>query len=244
MTKSISIFPIKILSFMALNASALLVSSLSSNAQVVQNGDFSSNGADFTTSSAGQAGQGGNPATITDFTYSGSNDFGLGQPATSPFSPAPGTLDSSITYFAFIQYTGSLTGTVTGLTVGDTYDLTFDAGKREYDSGSSAAGSVSLTNAVSSDMTSNGYPDFSVPLTLTSGEGFVAFSDDFVATSTTAAITLAQNDSSGIDTTLNFANFKVTYASGPTNLPEPSTYALLGLGVLALVLISRRAATN
>ncbi len=114
-----------------------------SDSEVVVNGDFSANAADFGTY-PGYLG-GANPGSIAGWTHTGRaglNYSGAGGPGT-PFSDNG---DNS-TPVAFIQRDGSISQTVSGLVVGQTYALMFDYNERNAGPAGSTTVSATIAGA-------------------------------------------------------------------------------------------------
>ena len=108
--------------------------------------------------------------------------------------------------------------------VGNTYELTFVAAPR---SGNAATATVSVGSGLTATSTSaNG----------TLASDFTAGHLIFVATSGHETITLSNVVDSG-DITEDFGDVEVVQI-----VPEPSSYALLGVGLAALFFVARRRA--
>jgi hypothetical protein len=214
----------KTLSIIKLWTVLTLLSSSALSAQIITNGDFSSFG---TIDSFGYS------TTITDWTSSNSSTGlggnGVGQPAGGTFNPdgyGGGPADPSI--FAFVQNTASLTQDIT-LAPDEQYTLNFEVGQRALTG--VPLGSVVVTAGGSAISTTllNPTPQFFffvTPVTFTTG-----------ADASSATIAL-NGFFTGSDATLEFANVSIT-DDGPAAVPEPSTWAMLSLGVASLFFIRK-----
>ena len=105
----------------ALAVAALLTMSTSAN--TVVNGDFSSNAALFTTF-PGYVG-GANPAAIDNWIHAGGSNRGInGVGISNPFGP---TDKSAATYYGFIQGTGGTLSQTLTLSANTAYDISFSS---------------------------------------------------------------------------------------------------------------------
>jgi len=190
-------------------------------ASLVLNGDFSSNGAAFTTD-PGYLG-GSNPTSIVNWTFNGSGTAGIngdGTPIDDPFGPAD---DTAASFYAFIQGNGqSLSQTLT-LSTNTQYDVTFLASIRTGSAHAGAKGQVTIAD--------NSTTYYDSGSTVWSNAAFQTVAGQFTTGSSfegPVVITLANTSPSDGDYTVNFANVSVV------GVPEPSSLALLGLGGLLL----------
>ena len=212
-----------------------------SAAPIVANGTFSANAAGYV-NDPGYSGN-ANPAQITGWTTNetsfepGINSYDAG--LHTDFAPTgySSSVASDPEYFAFLQYvtsTPTLKQTIL-LTAGAMYQLSFISAPRGGDAGLAGAGasisnsSLGLTLATQTYATASAYTGSgnfpTMPTTL-----------DFTALGTgTSTITLTGPTgviSADIFPTEDFSDISITRIG---NLPEPASYALLGLGLLALL---------
>jgi hypothetical protein len=168
-----------------------------------------------------------NPLTLSSGTYSdASGDIAITTPNggagayTAPFTTASPSSTSYSNLTSVLGYTVGVTGSVTlsGLTSGDTYQVE----AWSYYTGTTPGGSTTLTGAT--------------PVNLASTGGQYALGT-FTATGTTETFGYAVNaaDNHAIINAVDVYN-----TTGIGAVPEPSTYVLLGLGVLGLILVRRR----
>ena len=229
-------------------------SSILSADEFVNNGDFSDNAADFSTY-PGYAG-GSNAAAIEYFssTMASGSNFGINGPGTTnsgaPFQPSDYYSASNSNLpndaadplqFAFIQVngasqpaSGSYLSQTINLQSNTTYTLSFDAAERRVGFGNDGVtGDVSILNAGAVGGVVLDYDLTSIP----NGD-FKYYTETFTTGTLLGATTLRLTNTSDTagDHTIDFADVSVT--------PEPSTYALLGLGVGALLVMRRRLASR
>jgi hypothetical protein len=206
---------------LAIGAS-LSLGALSASAQIVLNGDFSANGSSFTAHN-GDFGADGNPTTATDWNAGQSGIQGPGTGVGTFLGPT----DTGTNYFVYMFGPGSISQTIT-LAPSTEYTIDFSVGGRPGDS--------PLTNEVTVSTTQGGGSTFFDQTVTPSTAVFTPLSNTFTTPSILsgsgdATITLL-NDSPG-GKTVDFTDVSITA------VPEPSTYALFGLGVLAVVIACR-----
>ena len=208
---------------------------------LVTNGDFSANAAAFTQFPGYLAPQDpNNPAEISGYISSGTNSGvnGNGLGAGTAFAPHNyGGQGTDVADFLFIQGNGSVSQTIS-LIAGHTYTLSFESAPRINDGAlDGATSSVTIRN--------NGATLVSAP----GDEGEANYYSDpftrsavtFVAPGNTlgfSTISLSDDYTGTDDNTEDFANLSVVDVT-PAGVPEPSTYALLGLGALGLGFVCR-----
>jgi hypothetical protein len=117
---------------------------------------------------------------------------------------------------------GAIFQTMTGLTIGQTYQVTGFVRARDT---ASQTGVFSVSTSLGGTMTS-GSP--------TSDTLWTAFSGTFTATTTSDNINLVWSHAVNTDQTVLFDNITVTA------IPEPSSIALVGVGLVALFFMRRR----
>ena len=212
---------------------------------LVTNGDFSANAADFKafpgyTGGTDQYGN-TNPTTITDYTAVGSGQLGpnghsLG--AGDPFEPnGYNGNDSGEPVFLFVQVNGGQPTSLTqyiSLTAGHSYSLSFDSAGRTYMTANTGAASVSLSNGGTTFFTTPAY---------VGTDSFMSTAMTFTTPVTTTGLSdlVLSNDYTGTDDiTEDFANVSIIDVTPMNPTPEPATYALLGLGALGLFFVRRR----
>ena len=238
-------FYLTLLTAAALSSLGKTNASAQTTTNLIQNGDFSANAAGFVTF-PGYLGSGSNPTTIPDFVSSSSNGGNVGLNGTgtdgagSAFAPDgygnPAFPSPSV--FLFIQEAGTATQSI-NLIAGDMYTISFLAAPRARNNGTA---SVTLSNG------SNTIYTTAVPDTSVGGTVFTQITANFTAPTTlTGSSTLMLDnlggEASSPDFTEDFANLSLIDNSPPAAaMPEPSTYALLGVGALALCLVGRRTA--
>ena len=219
----------KTLQVFKLWAALTLLGSPALSAQVL-NGDFSSYGP--------TDGNGYGP--IADFTASGGHNSGVNGNNTGFGAFNPGAYGGNIyqvdpSIFAFIQNQGSLSQDLT-LAADEDYTLTFSVSARFQNS---PTGSI-VINA-------GGLP-VSTTLLATgvniNNTDFVPFSIDFTTglDASNASIFLNNTSGTGGDNSIEFANVVLTdEGPGPviSSTPEPSSWALMGLGALAILGVRR-----
>ena len=228
----------------------LLSSQLGASAQIVANSDFSSNAAAFTAypgyvggreSGATTEPLGPNPdiaSWTSNNTSSGLNAYGdFADPPypnsyyTIPFGPS-GYSASDPAVYAFIQDGGtSLTQTI-NLTLGAEYRLSFYSAPRGGNGGDGTIGAdVSVSNSTLA---------LGIAATTSNSDFTLTTTDFYLLTTGSATLTLANTSVSG-DNTEDFADVSITQIG---STPEPAAYALLGLGAVALLFVSRRIASQ
>ena len=216
-----------------------------SAAPIVTNGTFAANGASYT-GYPGYSNNSGNPSAVADWAGNETNfEPGVNSYSYSTFAPSgynsAGTSDPE--YFAFLQYvtsTPTLTQTIS-LTAGLTYELSFVSGTRDGDG--RADSSLAIMGA--GVMISNSSlltPTYETASAYTGTGDFTMTTLTFVAQGTgTTTITLVGPTASITGDTYpteDFSNVSITQVG--TVIPEPGTYALLGAGLLMLLLLGRR----
>jgi hypothetical protein len=222
-------------------ATILAATAQLASANIVVNGDFSSNASDFAYPD-NYLGQSGNPSVIPGFDVtdlnggitgysSGHNDGNFtptGYTSTNPLDGADGT-------FLFLQNTatdGTESRVTQGLTLtADTiYSLSFDYAARN---GQEATGVISISDG---GTLIGGYDNSVDGL---DGDDFTAFTTTFTtgADVSNALLTVSKVAEDG-DHTFDVTNLNIT-AIGTVVTPEPGTFALMGLGILLLVVTLR-----
>jgi len=216
--------------------SAMLLIGNASAAPVVINGQLG----DGSNSLAGI----GSGSTIAPLSYSGTtwNELGLGTGATALLNSDGSS--SGVTYtgynFAATDNGGTLTllksgsynsgGTATltfsGLTSGDTYDIVVAADVSNLDSVVSIAGYGSQSTTNADTFSSSFIPD----------GNYVEF--DNVATTGSIVVDVTGGPGNG-GSYFSVNGFQIENVTPPA-VPEPTSLALLGLGALALLVVSRR----
>ena len=202
---------------------AMIFFSGSASANVVTNGDFSSNAAGFGAAFPGYRQAGGpNPAEIDNWTHSLAGNAGInGVGLHNPFGPSD---KSAATYYAFVQGAGSPGSTLSqtiSLAPNTTYDISFLAAARA--SNPNASGTVTVADNSTTYYTSGNQA--------WSNAAFQAVAAQFSTGASfdgPVVIRLANTSPAG-DNTVVYSNVVIT--------PEPSSLALLGLGGL---LVARR----
>jgi hypothetical protein len=225
-----------------LTAAVLLAAGNSAYAQIVQNGNFQDPAAqlyangevegtqipDFTTTSGsiGLNGYGTGPGTS-------GTDFGGGGPYT-PFEPGgySQTNNPTVPVLAFIQYGSQALSQDITLQASTLYTLSFLYAPRGGDTGDTGSVVVDTGSTL-------GVPTVfsSGTLSPVAGSDFISYSETFLSgadVSSNTSITLNNTSETG-DHTFDFANVSITAVV----TPEPSTYLLLGLGGLGLILTRR-----
>ena len=168
-----------------------------------------------------------NPLTLSSGTYTDGTGIAITTPNggagayTAPFSstsPPSSTNYSNLT--SVLGFTVGVTGTVTlsGLTVNDTYDVE----AWSYYTGTTVGGYTQLTGSTPVDLASTG--------------GQYALGT-FTATGTTETFGYAVG---AADNHAIINAVSVFDTSSSSAAPEPSTYALLGAGLLGLIVLVRR----
>ena len=238
-----SCLPLSLLAAAALAASA---STAHAQTNLLFNGDFS------TPALTGTNGYASNPTGTYPDSVSvpgwSLSDPGEGVDSTSdhPFGPnyyapdsyVPGTQENTYPFFAFIQGTGTITQTVT-LIGGDNYTLSYAAAQRVENNTTAA---VNIDNAGGTSIAGE---TLNQPATNFITEGFTPFSFSFTPiTSGTYSVVLASAPgpyAQNGDQTQDFTALDLEDVTPLPVIPEPSTYALLGLGALALCFVGRHA---
>jgi len=217
-------------------------------AQIVSNGDFtidaftnfpntpgyegqtgggygSGNGAIPDWTAAGNTQNGGTTSGVNGSTgYANYNQFG---PESDSIQTGPDAPTLQPGAYAFIQNDngqGTLTQNIT-LAANTTYVLTFEAAVRNGDSGL-ASGSVTV-NAGDA-----GVLDNLIGINATS---FTTYTDTFTTDSNVASTYIVLKNTSNAEAGRTVAFTDISIEA----VPEPSTYALLGLGLAAMVIVSR-----
>jgi len=214
----------KLALLLAIGASLSLGSSQAS-AQIIQNGNFSANASSFT-SSNGDFGGGSNPSTATGWTdVSGGGIEGTDTPFTF-LGPTPATTGDFVYFFG----PGSISQTIT-LAPNTVYNLDFSVAGRDGDGGSGLLNEVAVSTSQGGGSTF--FDDTEVPSTTAfTPYSYTFTTPSFLSGSGDATITLL-NDSPG-GKTVDFTDVSIAAA------PEPSTYALLGVGALVMMVAYRR----
>jgi hypothetical protein len=141
-------------------------------------------------------------------------------------------------------FAGGIQQTVSGLTVGDTYTLTFDwAGAQQTGFAGNTTEKWQVTfglqtqSTATNSLNSNSFNGWN-----SAGAGNMTFT----ATSSSQLLTfLAVGSPSGEPPWLLLNNLDLEDATNITpTVPEPGTFALLGLGVLACIPAARRLRKN
>ena len=195
-----------VLTFAAVAMAALVLTATSADAaNIVLNGDFSSNAASFT-NFPGYVG-GSNPAAIDNWAKSGNvgvNGVGI----HNPFGPAD---KSAATYYGFLQSPGtSLAQTVTGLSANTTYYVSFVAAGRNGNT--DTKGRVLLADN-SSTLYDSGVNTWSTAAFQTVASQFTTGS----SIDGPIVLTLS-NDSPAGDKTVSYSNIVVASLAGPVVL--------------------------
>ncbi len=180
------------------------------------------------------------PADTGGFTFTGyagvtSNGSGFGF-ANAPDGTAVGFIQN---YFG--TNVGSISQTITGLTVGTTYTLSFDLAARP---GPYAAEPIILVSTQNIQLLP-GLSPVMLPQNLgtysPTSTSFQAFNTNFSAVATSATLTfygLANNVSQDLSTALDLV--AVNAVGSATPIPEPASMALLGTGLLGMLVIRRQ----
>ena len=215
--------------FAACLSACVVVGADTVHAEEVVNGDFSSNGALFTTA-PGYRGSGSNPAEIDNWTFSssGGGNAGINGDGVSggdPFGPSD---DTATPLYAFIQGSGGdkMLSQVITLDPNTLYDVSYLAARRS--SNGSATGQVTIA-----DDSTTYYDSGS---TNWSGAAFQLIEDQFSTNASfdgDVVISLINTTPSG-DNTVVYGEVSVI------EVPEPSSLALLAIGA-GLIARRRRA---
>lgn len=164
---------------------------------------------------------------VTGFTLA----YGASSAAAGTFSTAIGTLGASAISGSSIIVPGGFllinTGAVsTGGAANPTADFQFTSGA----SLSATSGAVRLSDASGNVLDRIGWG------TTNNAEGTAA---------TAPAISMSLNRTNGLDTNNNSADFtSMTPTPATTSVPEPSTYAAMGLGILGMFAMLRTRRRN
>ncbi|MDA8376420.1 MAG: PEP-CTERM sorting domain-containing protein [Planctomycetia bacterium] len=231
---------------MALAVAAVAGLAGTASANMIQNGDFSANGASFLVW-PGYSGESGtyngnpytNPAAPTDWTVFtvGNGTWEPGVNGTSgtapnaaygaPFTPTTLNLPDN-SYYGIMQFTGDYLSQTVATTAGESYTLSYLAAGRNIDSTGLDVLNVVLTDAINSNTITTQVPGISQaqfnPFTLT-----------FTATSASTNVEFL-NNSTNSNNTVEIANV----AMAP--VPEPATLGVFAIGGLGLLLLKRRKA--
>ncbi|MGC9259195.1 MAG: DUF642 domain-containing protein [Phycisphaerae bacterium] len=208
-----------------------LFSAGNTQANMIQNGDFSANAASYTTSPGySTAGYQTSPNGPTGWTISdvhvGVNGPGTGFSA-EPFAP---TSTSGVNDFVFIQNQNVNLYQTVATTAGQAYTLTYDAAAR---SGETA----DVLNVILTDATNSNQITIQTPAI--SDASFTPFTLDFVAPSLSTTVEfLNQTANSPITGGFTVDVSNISLAA----VPEPATLGVFAIGGLGLLLLKRRKA--
>ena len=229
-----SYLPLSLLAAAALAAGA---SSAHAQMNLLYNGDFS------TPAATGQYGYAKSTDSVPGWTLSGLNE-GVDTPADDPFAPnyyapnsyRPGTDENTYPDFAFIQGTGTITQTV-ALIGGDNYTLSYVAAQRVENN---TVAAVNVDNASGTSIAGGTFPQ---PAPDFYTEGFTPFSFSFTPTTSGlySVVLSSMPYTAGADASQDYTAVDLEDVTPLPVIPEPSTYALLGLDALALCFVGRRA---
>jgi len=208
-----------------------LVGAVTAHAQnLIANGDFTANAAGFTYN-VGILGEGGvNPLTITSWT-AGAGNIGLNGPATgvvgAPYEPLNGPGGYTFAFIHWGSTASTLSQTLSGAYTPNTqYELSFDAAGFRWLP--STAFRVSIGDNTTTHVTTGA-------LDSTLLTSFTHFSSVFTSPAAfdgSSVITLVNLDANNC--AVDFANVSLVA------VPEPTTAALAGLGILLAGFIRRR----
>ncbi len=231
-------------------AALLALAGTGAHAQLA-NGDFSLNGGQgqvtYNTTldswtAGGQEGSGGNPARAPVFVFASSNaggtvsgDSWFGNVGFYSLSAPP-----SGSYFIAAdgdsRLAGSISQTVNGLTVGHTYDLKFNwAGAQQTGFSGPTTEKWQVSFGADTQSTST---------VATPSQSFVGWQNStlsFTAASASQLLSfLAIGTPNGQPPWLLLNGLSLTDTTTPPPVPEPSTLAMLAVGIAGLVLLRRR----
>jgi hypothetical protein len=212
---------------LAIGAS-LSLGTFKASAQIVLNGDFSANASSFTAHN-GDFGQGGNPTTATGWNDPGQTGIQGSTTGVGNFlgPDVPGATND----FVYLFHTPAAISQTITLAPSTQYTVDFWVGARP--------GASNLTNEVTVSTSEGGGSTFFGKDVIPSSsawtpESFTFTTPGFISGSGDSLITLKNASDGNSDQTVDFTNVSITA------VPEPATYALFGLGALALVIAYRR----
>ncbi len=215
--------------------SAGLACTGSASANMITNGDFSSNAAAYTTYPGASVSP--NPTNPTDWNISytangvtGGNagingtDTGFYSSQGAPFAPSS---TNGVQDFLFMQGAAdipSVSQTV-ATTAGQTYTLSYAGAARGGETSDVLV--VILTDATNSNQITTQIPAIT-------DTGFNVFTLNFIAPSASTQVEFLNNTPNTIGGTVDVANVSLT------PVPEPAALGILAVGGLGLVLIARK----
>ena len=218
-------------------AGLVMLSAANAQANIILNGDFSSNALSYTNFPGYSVAP--NPSAPTDWLLSTPSNQGVNGSDTgfyaspppnsgSPFAPAN---TNGVQDFAFLQGTGNISQTV-ATTAGQAYTLTYDGAARDGETADVLE--VILTDATDSTPIVTQFPTISY-------QAFNLFTLNFTAPSASTEVQFlngAPTSGPNAGETVDVSN--VTMSA----VPEPNTLWLVALGGLGLLLIGRTRAAD
>jgi len=203
-------------------------------AQVVTNGGFET----FTGTFAGDGGAQllTTSTTLTGWSIVGGEIAVLHTPNVYNLAPSSGNNFLDLTGYSNAGFPKGISQAVSGFNVGQSYVLSLDVGIRN---GACVGGGDNCHGPVQVSATIGGTGQTFTEASSTAGNVWGTFTLNFLATSPTMTLVInglgvpAGNEFIGLD--------NVSIAAGTVAaVPEPQTYALLSLGLLAIGLAARR----
>jgi len=172
----------------------------------------------------------------TGWTIVGGEIAILHTPNIYSLTPSSGNNFLDLTGYSNTGFPKGVSQVVTGLTAGQTYGFSMDVGIRN---GACVSGGNNCHGPVQVSATIGGTSQTFTEASSTAGNVWGTFGFNFVATNPTMTLTInglsvpAGNEYIGLD------NVSVT-PGAVAAVPEPATYALMSLGLIAMGLMARR----